>query len=82
MNAEGVRHRVRVVIEVDGKQHYPSMHGAAPPSGYAEMMAEDRELRLRGHEVFRFGGAELAVRTRAAPMPEVCFDRLAARYST
>lgn len=47
MNAEGVRHRVRVVIEVDGKQHYATMHGAAKPSRYAEMMVEDRELRTR-----------------------------------
>jgi hypothetical protein len=55
---------VRVVIEVDGRQHYGSLDG---PGGatyvanaplYAGMVAEDRRLRLAGYEVYRFGGAE------------------------
>jgi len=29
------------------------------PRRYASMMAEDRDLRLKGYEVYRFGGAEL-----------------------
>ena len=31
----------------------------ANPRRYAEMVAEDRELRLAGYEVYRFGGVEL-----------------------
>lgn len=51
-------HRDRIVIEVDGKQHYAD--GDLPsPRRYGEMMAEDRKLRLAGYEVYRFGGAEL-----------------------
>jgi very-short-patch-repair endonuclease len=50
--------RSRVVIEVDGKQHYAD-GDTASPSRYAEMVAEDRKLRVASYEVYRFGGAEL-----------------------
>jgi hypothetical protein len=49
---------VRIVLEVDGKQHYAD-DDRASPQRYAEMVAEDRALRLLGYEVFRFGGYEL-----------------------
>jgi hypothetical protein len=49
---------VRIVLEVDGKQHYADGDRASPER-YAEMVAEDRALRLLGYEVFRFGGYEL-----------------------
>ena len=48
----------RVVIEVDGKQHY-SEEDLASPKKYTEMVAEDRKLRLSGYEVYRFSGYEL-----------------------
>jgi len=48
----------RIVIEVDGKQHY-SEGNVASPEKYAEMVAADRELRLAGYEIYRFGGYEL-----------------------
>jgi very-short-patch-repair endonuclease len=48
----------RVVIEVDGKQHY-SEGDLASPQKYIEMVAEDRKLRLLGYEVYRFSGYEL-----------------------
>lgn len=50
--------RVRVVLEVDGQQHY-SVNGAASPELYAQMVSEDRQLKLVGYEVYRFGGHEL-----------------------
>jgi very-short-patch-repair endonuclease len=69
--------RHRVVIEVDGKQHYA--HGdRAEPNLYAEMVAEDRRLRLTGYEVYRFGGAELA-RPGVDTMLDEFFDQLAER---
>jgi hypothetical protein len=50
--------RRRVVIEVDGQHHYAE--GDRPsPRRYGEMMREDRQLRLTGYEVYRFGAAEL-----------------------
>jgi hypothetical protein len=49
----------RVVIEVDGQHHFADESGRASPARYADMMAADRELRLVGYEVFRFGAAEL-----------------------
>ncbi|WP_312847705.1 hypothetical protein [Streptomyces sp. WAC06128] len=60
--------RSRVVIEVDGVQHYgrpnpPDEQGrithTAVPRLYAEMVAEDRRLRLAGYEIYRFCGWEL-----------------------
>ena len=51
-------YRQRVVIEIDGKQHYAE-GDTASPRRYAEMVAEDRTLRLLGYEVYRFGGFEL-----------------------
>lgn len=50
---------VRVVVEVDGMHHYASPDGKADPGRYSSMMAADRELRLAGYEVFRFGASEL-----------------------
>lgn len=50
--------RSRIVIEVDGKQHYANGE-TARPARYADMVAEDRSLRLAGYEIYRFGGAEL-----------------------
>lgn len=50
---------VRVVIECDGREHYADDTGEASPQRYAAMMEADRDLRLKGYEVYRFGGAEL-----------------------
>lgn len=47
-----------IVLEVDGQQHY-STNGKAKPELYAQMVAEDRRIRLQGYEIYRFGGAEL-----------------------
>jgi hypothetical protein len=51
-------HGKRIVVEVDGQQHYAEGETASPRL-YSEMVAEDRRLRLRGYEVYRFGGHEL-----------------------
>jgi hypothetical protein len=48
---------VRIVIEVDGKQHYADGEKASTAK-YGAMVAEDRRLRLAGYELYRFGGAE------------------------
>lgn len=49
---------VRVVIEIDGKQHY-SEGDRASPRKYAETVAPGRQLQLAGYEVYRFAGYEL-----------------------
>lgn len=72
--------RHRVVLEVDGKQHYATEDGKASPSLYGEMVAEDRRLRLAGYEVYRFGGAELTSPSAAQLLAEF-FDELAQRMS-
>lgn len=48
----------RVVLEVDGQQHY-SAKGLPSPEAYARTMQGDRDLRLSGYEVYRFGALEL-----------------------
>jgi very-short-patch-repair endonuclease len=48
----------RVVIEIDGKQHYANGDTVSPKL-YAEMVKYDRWMRLKGYEVYRFGGYEL-----------------------
>ncbi|WP_226036127.1 endonuclease domain-containing protein [Aquibacillus saliphilus] len=55
----------KIVIEIDGKQHYTKDHINEPsPKKYAEMVSEDRRLRLSGYEVYRFGGRELMANTK------------------
>jgi very-short-patch-repair endonuclease len=71
-------HGVRIVLEVDGKQHYPEGDTASPKL-YSEMVSEDRRLRLRGYEVYRFGGYELS-RPGAAGMLREFFDELLTQY--
>jgi hypothetical protein len=73
-------HWARVVIECDGRQHYADDNGRASPRLYADMVAEDRELRLTGYEVYRFGGAELVDGPDTARRLDAFFDRLADRY--
>jgi hypothetical protein len=68
---------VRVVLEVDGKQHYAEGDTASPRL-YAEMVEEDRSLRLKGYEVYRFGGYEL-MQAKAAIMLRRFFDDLLSR---
>lgn len=59
----------RVVIEVDGKQHYsedemvPGTNHKyfSSPKRYSEMMKAHREMSLAGYDVYRFGGYEFWV---------------------
>jgi hypothetical protein len=67
--------RRRVVIEVDGVEHY-SQNGKPSPSRYAAMVRADRELRLAGYEMYRFGGAELPDGPRAEAVLTPFFDQL------
>ncbi len=53
---------VRIVLEVDGQQHYAES-GRPSPRRYAELAKADRELKLCGYDVYRFGGAELCGET-------------------
>ena len=50
--------RQRIVLEVDGKHHF-SEDDQPPIRVYADMVSGDRELRLAGSEVYRFGANEL-----------------------
>lgn len=70
--------RARVVIEVDGRQHYAD-DDIAKPDKYAEMAAEDRKLRLAGYEVYRFGAHEL-LQADGRAVANKFFDRLLERH--
>ena len=69
----------RVVIEVDGVQHYAEDNKASPRR-YSEMVAEDRRLRLVGYEVYRFGGYELQ-EANGQKVVEQFFRELFKKYS-
>ncbi|MBN2447246.1 MAG: hypothetical protein JXO22_10995 [Phycisphaerae bacterium] len=58
--------RRRVVLELDGVQHYAHDDGRADPRRYARMVAADRELQLAGYEVHHFGGQEFVDRQAAS----------------
>ncbi|GGX62323.1 hypothetical protein GCM10010324_03820 [Streptomyces hiroshimensis] len=74
-------HGQRVVLEVDGSQHYTRDHGRTPDtSKYAEMMAGDRNLKLRGYEVYRFGHDELRDESAAHSVLERFLPELLRRY--
>jgi very-short-patch-repair endonuclease len=72
-------HGTRVVLEVDGRQHYATEDGHADTARYASMAAADRDLKLSGYDVFRFGAAEL--QGDAAPgMVKAFFSALFERF--
>jgi very-short-patch-repair endonuclease len=48
----------RIVLEVDGQTHYAT-NGRPDPRQYADGVRADRELKLAGYEVYRFGATEL-----------------------
>ena len=73
--------RARIVIECDGIQHYADESRRADPRRYAEMVAEDRELRLRGYEVYRFGGHELMEGHQSENLLATFFDALSSRHT-
>jgi len=65
----------RVVLEVDGMRHYAN-NGRPDPSAYASNMSADRDLKLSGYEVFRFGAAELQDRQQTREMVQRFFEDL------
>lgn len=70
---------IRIVIEVDGKQHY-SEDDKPSPRIYSEMVSADRELKLNGYEVFRFGGYELMKNKENLEMLKNFFTKLIKKY--
>jgi hypothetical protein len=70
---------IRVIIEVDGKHHYSDELGRANAPAYAAMVKADRDLRLVGYDVYRFGGEELT--SQSGPTAIIgFFERLLQRY--
>lgn len=70
---------IRVVVEVDGRHHYADADGLADVQRYARMAMADRDLKLAGYEVFRFGATELQQTTAKADVKRF-FDALFKRY--
>jgi very-short-patch-repair endonuclease len=74
-------HGQRVVLEVDGSHHYASPDGKRPDAArYAAGMRFDRELKLRGYEVFRFGATELQDLGPARDLLQAFFADLFRRF--
>lgn len=70
----------RIVIEVDGMQHY-SVDGIANPQLYAKNVSSDRAMKLAGYDVYRFGGTELRTEEEATKRVKELFDQLFARHA-
>jgi very-short-patch-repair endonuclease len=77
----------RVVLEVDGIQHYSSAqttdgwrNAKADRKEYARTVRGDRDLKLSGYEVFRFGTAELEHRDAARQVLRGFFADLFREY--
>lgn len=71
---------IQIVFELDGQQHYTE-NGKGEPRLYAEMVKDDRDLRLKGYEVYRFGGYEFLNKNNAKQMICEFFDRIFVRYN-
>lgn len=71
--------RQRVVIEIDGKQHY-AKGDLANPKKYSEMVAADRDLKLHGYDVYRFGGYELMNEEKSSKLIADFFRSFFNRY--
>ena len=75
----------RVVIEIDGVQHYAeyvegNKKHYASVDKYADMMAAQREMSLAGYDVYRFGAKELYNLTIGKRKVCAFFDRLFSKY--
>lgn len=73
-------YRSRVVIEVDGAHHFSDAAGTGSLPAYAEMVRADRDLRLLGYEIYRFGANEL-VGEHVAAVVASFFERLFRKHS-
>jgi len=74
-------HGQRVVLEVDGSHHYASPDGRRPdPAKYAVGVRGDRDLKLAGYEVFRFGATELQHREQARDLLQAFFADMFRRF--
>jgi hypothetical protein len=63
-------HGRRVVLEVDGAHHHRTT------AAYADTVRSDRELKLTGADVYRFGAGELTDPAQARPLLETFFTDL------
>ncbi|WP_433521584.1 hypothetical protein ACQPZ2_30320 [Nocardia pseudovaccinii] len=70
----------RIVLEVDGANHYTDSAGRPSPQEYAKNAKADRIMKLSGYDVFRFGGAELCEVQRAEIELTAFFRELFAKY--
>lgn len=68
-------HKDRVVIEIDGRQHYAEGNSASPRL-YSEMVRAQREMTLFGYDVYRFGGYEFVSADSDEKKKEAVLDDL------
>lgn len=72
---------VRVIVEIDGQQHYSNEDGTASPQQYAKLVSGDRNMQLLGYDVYRFGGSELRTEAQAKQIVGPFFDQLFKKYN-
>ena len=81
--------RDRVVIEIDGQQHYGDKESFAErpfpvyianADKYAQMVSAQRDLSLYGYDVYRFGGKEFYNNPAMKNIIKDFFNRLMKKY--
>ena len=65
----------KILLEVDGPQHFTEDDGRASLDRYAAQLAADRALVLQGFTIFRFGANELSA-GRSAKLLQEFFMKL------
>jgi very-short-patch-repair endonuclease len=73
-------HGQRVVLEVDGSHHFTSPDGQPDAVKYADSVRGDRDLKLSGYDVFRFGATELQDPEHARTLLQQFFKDLFRRF--
>ena len=68
-----------VVFEIDGKEHY-SKDEKPSPQLYSEIVISDRELKLKGYDVSRFGGYEVCKENAGATI-RTFFEKFFEKYN-
>jgi very-short-patch-repair endonuclease len=70
---------IRVIIEIDGIQHY-SEDGNPSPKVYSRTVKAHRKLQLQGYHVYRFAGLELNSSQKAKAIVGLFINELFEKY--
>ena len=68
------RHQETACDQQKQRVHEENERGDADPRKYAKLTSADRDMRLLGYDIYRFGGAELKDRIASVQLVGCFFD--------